>query len=550
MGDSHLFENFNGDLLPPHGPLLRRQAERHGERLFAVIDDDRITYGELYREAEAIARGMISRGIRRGDRVGIFMPNCRDFMVTYFACHLLGVIVVTINARYKSHELAHALGFSDIQLLFTTARIDEHVNFGDLLFQTAPELATCPPGEPLALAGAPRLKTIVLCGDSPRAPFLSLASLIAQGSALPADRLEDLRVTGSVDDIAVMLFTSGTSAAPKACQLTHRAIYQTWARTYPESAELAAGEKIWVPMPCFHIGGIGLSASALAHGACFLTSIHHQSAAALRLIRNERPEHLYPGFFTLLLPVLREPDYSRADFAQVRTVVAVAPYETHLMMKELMPPQVMVFQLFGLTEAAGYVSFTRRTMPEDLRLKTNGLPNVGCEVRIAREEDNQVLPVGEEGEIQFRGANAFHSYYKDEVATRAAILPDGWVKTGDCGRLDERGAVYFLGRIKDMLKVGGENVAAAEIEAYLGRHPAVKLAQVVARSDDYYGEVPVAFVELMPGQHATGQELMDFCKGRLASFKVPRDVIFVTEWPMSATKIQKFKLRQRLAEQA
>ena len=549
MGDSHLFENFNGDMLPPHGALLRRQAARHGERLFAIIDDDRISYGELYRQAEAVARGMISRGIRRGDRVGIFMPNCAEFMLAYFACHLLGAIVVTINARYKSHELAHALGFSDIRLLFTTARIDDHVNFGDLLFQTAPDLAACTADAPLALANAPLLQTIVLCGDSPRPPFVPLAALIDEGASLPADELADLHETGSVDDIAVMLFTSGTSAAPKACQLTHRAIYQTWAFTYPESAELKAGEKIWVPMPCFHVGGIGLTAGALAHGACFLSSIHHQSSAALRLIRNERPEHLYPGFFTLLLPVLREPDYSPADFAQVRTVVAIAPYETHLMMKEMMPPKILVFQLFGMTEAAGYVSFTRRSMAEDLRLKTNGLPVAGCEVRIAREEDDQVLPVGEEGEIQFRGPNAFHSYYKDEAATRATILPGGWVKTGDCGRLDETGAVYFLGRIKDMLKVGGENVAAAEIEAYLGRHPAVKLAQVVARPDDYYGEVAVAFVELMPGQSASGRELMDFCKGKLASFKVPRDVIFVTEWPMSATKIQKFKLRQQLAGQ-
>lgn len=549
MSERGLFKNFNGDIVPPLGELLRQQAQRHGERLFAIIDDEQIRYGELYERSLGIARGMVALGLQRGDRIGILMPNCMDFMVSYFAAQLLGAIVVTINARYKSHELAHAVAYSDIKLLFTTDRIDEHVNFGDLLFETLPDLEACQSAQPLNLSLAPALKNIVLCGNSRREPFMPLTALVALGENPAGNKPGNLPINGSVDDIAVMLFTSGTSAAPKACQLTHRSIYQTWVRTYPEAVDLQAGEKMWVPMPCFHIGGIGLSAGAMAHGACFLSSIHHQSAAALRLIHAHKPEHLYPGFFTLLLPVLREPDYSKASFASVRSVVAVAPYETHLLMKELMPADIPVFQLFGMTEAAGYVSFTRSDMAEEQRLKTNGMPIEGCEVRIAREEDDLVLAVGEEGEIQFRGPNAFHSYYKDEAATRAAILPGGWVKTGDFGRLDRNGAVYYLGRIKDMLKVGGENVAAAEIEAYLGRHPAVKLAQVVGREDDYYGEVPVAFVELMDGQSAEKDALMDFCKGKLASFKIPREVIFVTEWPMSSTKIQKFRLRQLLSKQ-
>jgi acyl-CoA synthetase (AMP-forming)/AMP-acid ligase II len=198
-----------------------------------------------------------------------------------------------------------------------------------------------------------------------------------------------------------------------------------------------------------------------------------------------------------------------------------------------------------MTEACGYVSFTRADAAEEKRLRTNGTPIEGVEVRIVDETGN-VAPPGGQGEIQFRGPNSFHSYYKDEAATRATILEGGWVRTGDCGMLDAEGFVYFLGRIKDMLKVGGENVAAAEIEAFLGRHPAVKMTQVVGKPDEYYGEVAVAFVELLPGKQADAAELIAFCKGRLASFKVPREVRFVSEWPMSATKIQKFKLREQL----
>ena len=527
--------------LPPHGELLRRQAAAHGDRLFAVVDNDTRTYADLYTRASAIARGLYARGIRRGDRVGILMPNCIEFFDAHMGIQLLGAITVTINARYKSIELNHAIRKADIRLLFTTDRIDEHVNFGDLLFEALPDLVS--QQGPWRLAEAPRLEGIILCGTTRRAPFIPLESFTAV-----EDYHDWLPAPGSVsvDDIAVVLFTSGTTAAPKACQLTHNGLYQTWAYTYPEAVGVQPGEKIWVPMPLFHVGGVGLTISALCSGAAFVTSIHHEGAAALRLLRDHGVEHLYPGFFTLMLPVMRAPGYDKKSIHQARSMVSVAPFETHMMMKEQLPPHILVLQLFGMSEACGYVTFTRPEGDEHHRLQTNGTPIEAVEVRIVDPETCTVLPPDTQGELQFRGPNSFHSYYEDEAATRATILEGGWVRTGDCGRIDPNGTTFFLGRIKDMLKVGGENVAAAEIEAFLGRHPAVKLTQVVGKPDERYGEVAVAFVELLPGQQATAEELIAFCKGRLASFKIPREVRFVTEWPQSSTKIQKFKLRERL----
>lgn len=533
------------EAIAPHGELLRQQARVHGERTCIIVDDETLSYNELLRRATALAKGMYAQGIRRGDRVGVLMPNCPEFFVVHFAIQLLGAITVTINARYKSYELQYALKFSDIRLLFTTDRIDEHVNFGDLLWQTLPALASGRNTGRLQLDDAPYLENIVLVGNSERAPFVSMVDFATAGSAVSEAELEQCGAPVTIDDISVMLFTSGTTAAPKACQLTHRGIYQTWVHTYPDAVNLQPGEKVWVPMPCFHVGGIGLTATAVSRGAAFATSIHHQAAAALRLIRDHQIEHLYPGFFTLILPVLREPDYNKAAFAKVRSMVAVAPFETHKLMQEFLPPGILTLQLFGMSEASGYVSFTPAESDEEQRLRTNGKPIAGVDVRIIDEAGELAAP-GAQGEIQFRGPNSFHSYYKDEAATRATILDGGWVRTGDCGSLDADGYVYFHGRIKDMLKVGGENVAAAEIEAYLGRHPAVKMTQVVGKPDEYYGEVVVAFVELMPGEQADAAELIAFCKGRLASFKVPREVRFVTQWPMSATKIQKFKLREQL----
>lgn len=531
--------------LPTQGALLHKNAALHADRTFAVIDGESISYRDFHKRAEALAKGMLAYGLKKGDHVGLLMPNCIDFCVAYYAAQLIGAVVVTINARYKSAELAHVLGFSDIDILFTTDKIDRHVNFGDLLFEAAPDLARQKEGGPLLLSTAQRLKNIVLFGAARRAPFQSAAELVEAGTRIGVAG-DLLRGPGAADDVALMLFTSGTTAMPKACQISHRNLYQCWVIEYPKVVGVEAGHKIWCPLPCFHIGGVGLALAAISRGACFLSAGHYDVVSALDLIREYRPEHLYPGFFTMLMPLLRDPAYRKENFASVRSAWMVAPYETHMQMKEYLPPDVALHHNFGMTEGAGMVSMTRPGLPEEVRLRSNGSALDECEIRVARAEDDAPLALGQEGEIQFRGPNAFRGYYKDEAATRAAHAPGGWVKTGDCGRMDERGQVYFLGRIKDMLKVGGENVGAAEIEAYLGRHEAVALAQVVGRADEFYGEVPVAFVQLREGYSASAEELIGFCRGKLANFKVPREVIFVTEWPMSATKIQKFKLREIL----
>lgn len=540
------YRDTTGRELPPFGALLRQQAQAMPQRPFVIVDDERMTYGELCERALAVARGMTALGLDRGDRIAILMPNCLDFVVAYFAIQLIGGIVVPVNARFKSHELAHVLAHSDMKMLLTTDRIDEHVNFADLIWQTLPELDGQAAGVPLGLERAPALRTIVLCGDSRREPAISLDDLVEAGNGVA----EEPAGAASVDDISVMLYTSGTTAAPKGCQLTHHSIYHSWLAGYATAVGLADGESVWAPLPFFHVGGIGPMTAVLARGATMLSSVHFEPEVALEQIRVQRPDHLYPGFFTILLPILRVPGYQKSDLASARSAISVAPYETQMLMKEMMPEGLKVLQIFAMTEASGYVTVTRPDASEEHRLKTNGTPLPGVEVRIVDPESGHVAAPGVDGEIQFRGPVAFHSYYGDEAATRAAKLADGWVSTGDHGRMDADGTVYFLGRIKDMLKVGGENVAALEIEDYLNTHPAVKLSQVIAKPDDRYGEVPVAFIELLDGKSADSDGIIDFCKGRLASFKIPREVILVTEWPMSATKIQKFKLRERLVKES
>lgn len=532
------------------GALLTRWAARRGDALYAAFDTEGdFSYAEIARRATRAAKGLSALGVTKGDRVAIQMPNCVDFLIAHYAVQLLGAVSVLVNARFKTHEMAHVFRHSGAKVFFTTTLIDDHVNFTDLLWQTLPELDRAVVGAPLALKDAPDLRHVVLCGAGSRAPAMSLSALEEAGRGVSDAVLAGIDHRSNADDIALMLYTSGTTAAPKGCQLTHRGMLASWAG-YAEVAGVAEGETIWVPLPFFHVGGVGPFTAALSVGAAFFTAVHFNPSAALAQIRRYKPEHLYPAFFNIALPLLREPDFKKSDIACARTMLCVAPNKTQYVMRELMPEHIAVMQVFGMTEASGIVTLTRPTASLRHRLETNGTPLPGAEIRITDPETGVVLGSDEPGEIQFRGPGAFHSYYRDEDATRRTILSGGWVATGDYGKVDADGATHFIGRIKDMLKVGGENVAAAEVEAFLSTHPAVKMSQVVGKADERYGEVPVAFVELLPGCVATEQELIAFFEGKLARFKTPRQVIFVTEWPMSATKIQKFKLREQLTRPA
>lgn len=546
MQKQTFYEDSKGNLIPPYAALLKQQAQAIPDHIFLLIDREHITYRELYDRALNISAGMRKLGMGPGDRIGILMPNCLDFFIAFFAIQILGAIVVPINARFKIHELSYVLNHADIKMLFTTDRIDEHVNFVELIWQTLTQLEHTKRAPRLEVQAAPELQQIVVFADTTKYPAYAIDEVENMGLQLAKNEATELAVTVCVDDIAVMLYTSGTTAMPKACQLTHRGFYHSWITGYADAVALTEAERVWNPLPFFHIGGIGPMTAVLARGATMLSSIHYDPAAALAQVREHQPQHLYPGFFTLLLPLLREPDYDKNALSEARSAIMVAPYETQLLIRELLPPGVKVLQIFAMTEASGYVTLTSPDASEQHRLQTNGTALPDVEVRIVDPESELVLSPGNAGEIQFRGPVAFHSYYADAATTRATILEGGWIKSGDYGRMDKDGTTYFLGRIKDMLKVGGENVAAAEIEAYLSTHPAVKLSQVVARADAHLDEVPVAFVELLPNHTVSRDELVDFCSGKLASFKIPRDIIFVTEWPMSATKIQKFRLRELL----
>jgi acyl-CoA synthetase (AMP-forming)/AMP-acid ligase II len=283
-------------------------------------------------------------------------------------------------------------------------------------------------------------------------------------------------------------------------------------------------------------------------GGTYLTMGHFDPGVALKMLEDYEVTATYPCFVTIIQGLIYHPDFARTDLTRIRLMnsnFAVQPPGVAAPIMKAMPKALQVGS-FGMTETAGTVCTGSPDEPLQQRITRLGRPLPGLEVRIVDPEKQSDVPVGTRGEVLVRGYSLLEGYYRDAEKTAQAIDADGWYHTGDIGSLDDQGTIMFHGRFKDMLKVGGENVAAAEIEALLGRHPAVKLAQVVGIPDDKYVEVPAAFVELKPDVQATEAELIAYCRKEISSFKVPRVVRFVSEWPMSASKIQKFRLRAGL----
>ena len=527
--------------------LLVRQAERIPDEVYAIFPDRLVRFGELDREAREVAKGLIALGIAPGDHIATLMPNCADWLPAYFGALYAGATVIALNARYKRHELDYTIRHSQSRILLTTDAIDEYVDFARLIRDVFPDIATQPDPARLALDRAPDLGAVMLSGSTRQSGFLPFDALIDVGHKVRDEAVDKARNAISPEDPAAMIYTSGTTANPKGCVLTHASLQRSW-YTYAEIVDLKQGQKVWMPMPFFHTGGIGPMTAILSRGAAFMTQPHFEADGAVKLIEDYRIDHLYPGFPQMSLAVLEHPDYSKRSFSFVRSLLNVGPPAMQQGIQDKLPDGAPVLNLFGMTEGSGIITFTPFDAPLELRLTSSGPPPSHTEVRIVDPESGETCEAERPGEIQFRGGGAFKLYYRDPEATAATIIADGWVRTGDRGKMDEHGYLYYLGRLKDMLKVGGENVAAAEIEFFLTRHPEVKMVQVIGGADDRLGEVPVAFVERAAGGTVSGEALIDMCDGQLARWKIPAEIIFVTEWPMSTTKVQKFRLTEQLPE--
>ncbi len=531
------------------GAMIRSSAARFGGRDAIVFPDRRMGYAELNEAARQWAKAFVAMGVSAGENVGLLLPTCIEFIAAYYGAAMAGAVIVPVNARYQASELGYVVDNADLVTIVTTGKVAENVNFGERLEAALPSLRTSVDRWNLSLAEAPRLRNII-CLDEECAPYLVTArEALAKGESV-FDAEIDARIDAvSPEDTGMILYTSGTTANPKGAMIAHRAQVAN-SRNLGVRYECTSEDKVWSPLPIFHIAGILPMTMILDLGGTYMTIPRFDPGLGLEMLGREGATIAYPSFVTIMQDLITHPTFKNTDLSKLRVMnsnFAVQPEWIKHAVAEAMPHTIQV-GTYGLTEGAGTVSTSRLTDSYEVRTERCGVPLDEWQIRIVDPATGKDCGTDEKGEIVLGGPNRLKGYYNDPEKTAEAIR-DGWFHTGDIGTIDADGNVMFHGRIKDMLKVGGENVAAAEIEAMLQTHPAVKLAQIVGLPDERYVEVPAAFVELAEGTNATEQDLIAYCKGKIAGFKVPRHVRFVTEWPMSTSKIQKFRLRDSLIEE-
>jgi fatty-acyl-CoA synthase len=491
------------------------------------------TYGDVRSRSLALAGGMIAMGVRPGDRIGVLANNGIEWLLIYMATAYLGATLVPVHTRYTPLEIGHVLRQSEVSTLFIGGRYQAR------LFECDPGLRTAD-GRAIRSGELPQLARLVGIGgqSSCGVPF----EVAADGNAA---LVVSMRYLVQPTDRLLIKYTSGSTRAPKGVMLLHGNVLRN-ATNVGQRLGMSPDDLLFSALPFYHAGGSILSVlMALSYGACVVTLDHFDSEMALDAIERHRCT-VHIGMDVMYLKMASSPSYDKARIASLRTGWITASPEVARLVYEKMPFRFV--NLYGMTELSGNCCMTRPDDPDQVRLEWAGEAQPGLEVGIFDPVSGGQLPAGKSGEIRVRGWGVMDGYYRDEAATAQAIDSDGWLRTGDSGFLGPSGYLKFTGREKDMLKVGGENVSASEIEACLQAHPRIRLAQVVSVPDATYGEVPFAFVELASGIPLTEDELIAHCARELARFKVPRyfRIIKEAEWPMTGPeKIQKFALRAR-----
>lgn len=529
----------------PIGQILRARARENPEACFIRGMGTSMTWGELDALVDRFAGALLQRGLRKGDHIAVWMTNAPYWVVAFLACVRIGAILVPVNTRYKVEELRYILRQSDSKLLFM---MDSYfgIDYHRMLLELAPELSA-QGGENVRITDLPQLRTIVTWGDHELAGTVPMAKFLSTASAAALSQAEaEVRVS----DIALIVYTSGTTGKPKGAMHSHevlRRVGYVAARLRVGSNDVVLGH-----MPFYHVGGLFLQLLLSLLGAGRLVLMPKwEPATALDLIVKERvsqlggtPTHFYD---LINLPEARTSDTSCLRAAFIGGAVDMRGVITSAM--EVLPT-LKLLPGYGLTE--GTVSATMNTWVDPIDvLAANKSPPLGdTQIKIVDPETGTELPVGERGEIWLAGSLVMKGYYNDEAATRGVITPDGWLKTGDIGMLDSHGYLSITDRLKEMFKTGGTNAYPAEIEAYLNGMPQVAESVVVGVPDPRLSEVGFAFVRLKPGAAATPEDVVRYCGGRIADYKIPRYVRVLDSFPMTETgKIRRGRLKEIAVEE-
>ena len=533
------------------GARFDATVARWGDRPGLIVRQRGIhwSWAELAERVEAFAAGLLALGLKPGERIGIWSPNNAEWVLTQFAAAKAGLILVNINPSYRITELDYALNKVGCRAL-VTATAFKTSDYAGMLTQLAPELATSVPGK-LRAAKLPALELVIQIGARTIPGALAFEDISGLAGAAERARLAALGATLQFDDPINIQFTSGTTGAPKGATLTHHNILNN-GLFVGEAMRLTEQDRLCIPVPLYHCFGMVMGVlGCVTHGtAMVFPGEGFDPLATLQTVAEERCTALY-GVPTMFIAQLDHPEFARFDLGSLRTgIMAGAPCPIEVMRRciEVMHLSEITIA-YGMTETSP-VSF--QTTPDDpigRRVSTVGRVHPHLEVKII-DAEGRIVPPGTPGELCTRGYSVMLGYWDDEERTRQTVDRAGWMHTGDLATIDAEGYCAIVGRIKDMVIRGGENVYPREVEEFLYRHPKISDVQVFGIPDEKYGEEICAWVRLREGESMTEEEVREFCHDQIAHYKVPRHVRFVEEFPMTVTgKMQKFLMRARMEQE-
>ena len=532
--------------------LLASTVARFGSRPAVLFREQGIawTWREFATVVDEMAAGLLALGLQRGDRAGIWSPNRAEWLVTQFATARIGVILVNINPAYRLSELEYALNVSGCRAIVSAEQLKTSM-YLQMLCSLAPELAHSEPGA-LKAAKLPALQWVIRMGDEATPGMLNYGAVLQRGrAALDVRQLDALSAQLSCDDAINIQFTSGTTGNPKGATLTHHNVVNN-ARFIAQAMNFSQADSLCIPVPLYHCFGMVLAVLACVSSGARMVfpGESFEPLATLQAVAEERCTALH-GVPTMFIAELDHPRFGEFDLSCLRTgIMAGSPCPIEAMKRVVSQMNMREVTIaYGMTETSP-VSFQSSTSdPLDRRVSTVGRIQPRLEAKVVDTATGQVVPVGEKGELLVRGYSVMQGYWGDAERTAEAVQ-GGWMHTGDLATIDAEGYCNIVGRAKDMLIRGGENVYPREIEEFLFRHPKVQSVQVFGVPDAKYGEEVCAWITLKPGQSSTEAEIRDFCKDQIAHYKVPRYIRFVNEMPMTITgKVQKFVMRDKMIEE-
>ncbi len=533
------------------GRIFEQTALKFAARDALIVPHQEVcwTYGELKERVDALARGLLALGLNRGDRIGIWAPNCAEWTITQFASASTGLILVNINPAYRLSELEFCLNKVACRALVIAEGLKSS-DYLSMLRTLAPELDHCG-ANGLKSARLPHLQWVIRLGNAATAGCVNFESVMRQGGAAEERRLAALRADLKPHDPINIQFTSGTTGSPKGATLSHHNILNN-GYFVGRGIGLSELDRICIPVPLYHCFGMVMgNLAAVTHGAAMIyPSASFDAARCLAAVEKHRATALY-GVPTMFIAELERPDFESYDLSSLRTgIMAGSPCPVEVMKRVMSQMHLMQITIcYGMTETSPVSFQTAMDDPLERRVASVGRVHPHLQVKVI-DAQGRCVPPGVQGELCTRGYSVMLGYWEDAERTREVLDDDGWLHTGDLGVIDAEGYCNITGRLKDLVIRGGENIYPREVEEFLYGHANVQAVQVCGVPDAKFGEELCAWIQLKTGTASTEEEIREYCRGQIAHYKIPRYVRFVSEFPMTITgKVQKYLMREQMKKE-